>query len=245
MFGEKYEEEVQGVKYRRQFFHRTVWWNACNVIQEISVYLKLLPKQELLQECTTYRSQLLEEALLNWVEQNVNRSLLEVATLLKSDRDSLVKKLNQQIDKTKQLDKELIQLKSKMASHAGDDLASEAVDIQGVKVIARALENVDPKSLRDTVDQLKNKLGSAALVLATTDEGRVSLVAGVTKDYTDRINAGKLVNFVAARVGGKGGGRPDMAQAGGNNPEELSTALADVPGLGRGTAKIKHQLSKL
>ena len=98
-----------------------------------------------------------------------------------------------------------------------------------MKVLARSLEGVDPKTLRETVDQLKNKLGSAALVLATVQDSKVSLVAGVTKDRAESVNAGELVNFVASQVGGKGGGRPDMAQAGGSDPSRLEDALASVP----------------
>ena len=98
-----------------------------------------------------------------------------------------------------------------------------------LKVLATSLEGADPKTLRETVDQLKNKLGTAAVVLATVNESKVSLIAGVTKDKTDQIKAGELVNFVAQQVGGKGGGRPDMAQAGGNDPSGLDAALAAVP----------------
>ena len=108
-------------------------------------------------------------------------------------------------------------------------MLAEAQDVGGIKVLAKMLDGADPKTLRDTVDQLKNKLGSAALVLATVQDSKVSLVAGVTKDSTDRIKAGDLVNFVAQQVGGKGGGRPDMAQAGGNDPSALPKALAAVP----------------
>jgi len=120
-------------------------------------------------------------------------------------------------------------LKGKLASSQGDELVNQAVDIQGVKVLAAQLEAADPKGLRDTLDQLKNKLGSSAIVLATVQGDKVSLVAGVSKDQTQVIKAGELVNVVAQQVGGKGGGRPDMAQAGGNQPQALSAALASVP----------------
>ena len=116
-----------------------------------------------------------------------------------------------------------------MASSAGSDMASDAEIIEGIKVIAKSLEGIDPKTLRDTVDQLKNKLGTAAVILATVNDSKVSLVAGVTQDATDRIKAGDLVNHVAQQVGGKGGGRPDMAQAGGNDPSSLEDALKNVP----------------
>jgi alanyl-tRNA synthetase len=128
----------------------------------------------------------------------------------------------------RQLEKELEQLKGKLASAAGSDLASSAVDVQGVKVLAAKLDGADAKSLRDTMDQLKSKLGSAAIVLAAVDGDKVSLVAGVTKDRVKQLKAGDLVKMVAAQVGGKGGGRPDLAQAGGNKPEMIDGALASV-----------------
>ena len=116
-----------------------------------------------------------------------------------------------------------------MASSAGNDLSTQAIEVSGIKVLAVKLDQVDPKSLRDIVDQLKNKLGSSAIVLAVVEGDKVSLVAGVSKDQMTKIKAGDLVNFVATQVGGKGGGRPDMAMAGGNDPSSLAAALAQVP----------------
>lgn len=165
---------------------------------------------------------------LNWAE-NVEGKLQHVSELLKTDIDSVDSRLSQQVDRIRKLEKELEQLKGKLASSAGTNMADEAEVIEGIKVIAKTLEGADPKTLRDTVDQLKNKLGTAALILATVNDSKVSLVAGVTKDSTDRIKAGDLVNFVAEQVGGRGGGRPDMAQAGGNNPAGLEGALKQVP----------------
>ena len=121
------------------------------------------------------------------------------------------------------------QLKAKLASSTGSDLASQAVDIHGIKVLAANLEGADVKTLRDTLDQLKNKLGTSAIVLASVSGDKISLVAGVSKDAMNRVKAGDLVNSVASQVGGKGGGRPDMAQAGGNQPENLAVALQSVP----------------
>jgi alanyl-tRNA synthetase len=132
------------------------------------------------------------------------------------------------LDKTRKLEKELDQLKAKLASSQGSDLAAQAVEVEGIQVLAARLEGVDAKALRDTVDQLKQKLGSAAVLLAVVEDGKVSLAAGVTKDQTGRIKAGELVNAVAQQVGGKGGGRPDMAMAGGSQPEHLDAALASV-----------------
>tara|TARA_R110002073_G_scaffold149662_2_gene303572 strand:+ start:17021 stop:19627 length:2607 start_codon:yes stop_codon:yes gene_type:complete len=165
---------------------------------------------------------------LNWVE-NAEVKLQRLAEILKTDIESVDLKLATQIDKSRKLEKELEQLKGKMASSAGSDMASDAETIAGIKIIAKSLEGIDPKTLRDTVDQLKNKLGTAAVILATVKDSKVSLVAGVTQDATDRIKAGDLVNHVAQQVGGKGGGRPDMAQAGGNDPSGLEEALKNVP----------------
>jgi alanyl-tRNA synthetase len=155
--------------------------------------------------------------------------LEQLASLVKTGRDDLVQKIQQMQSQQRKLEKELEQLKSKMASQAGGDLASQAVDIKGLKVLAAKLDGADVKTLRDTVDQLKNKLGQAAVVLASTDGDKISIIAGVTKAETARIKAGELVNAVASLCGGRGGGRPDMAQAGGNEPDKLPAALEAVP----------------
>ena len=168
------------------------------------------------------------EGALQWVEQR-EKALLAIAGLLKSAPDKTADKVQQLLEKTRGLEKELEKLKSKLASSAGDELTSQAVDINGVKVLAVKLDDVDPKALRDLADQLKNKLGSAALVLAAVSGDKVSLIASVSKDAMDKVKAGDLVNFVALQVGGKGGGRPDMAQAGGNDPSALVAALQQVP----------------
>jgi len=167
------------------------------------------------------------QAALEYVEQT-EANLRQIAQLLKGAQDDVGTKVQQVLDKNRKLEKELEQLKAKLASSAGSELSESAVDVAGIKVLAARLDGADPKSLRDTVDQLKNKLGSAAVVLATVSGNKVSLIAGVTKDQTGRIKAGELVNVVAQQVGGKGGGRPDMAQAGGNDPSGLDKALADV-----------------
>ena len=120
------------------------------------------------------------------------------------------------------------QLKSKLAAQAGSELHTQAVDVNGVQVLAVAIEDADPKSLRETVDQLKNKLNNAVIVVATVADGKVSLVAGVDKSLVKSMKAGDLVNMVAQQVGGKGGGRPDMAMAGGTEPGNLAAALQSV-----------------
>ena len=155
--------------------------------------------------------------------------LEQIAGRLKTDRLQLTDKVETVLEKNRQLEKELEQLKAKMASESGLALTDQAVDVAGIKVLAAKIDTTEPKALREIVDQLKHKLGSAAVVIATVNGNSVSLVAGVSKDQTSRIKAGELVNSVASKVGGKGGGRPDMAQAGGNNPAALDEALAAVP----------------
>lgn len=163
-------------------------------------------------------------AAVNWVEDK-DQQLDQLARLLKSSREEINSKVEQLILKLKTQEKELTQLKGKMASQAGSDLSSQAEEINGVKVLTALLEGADSNTLRDTLDQLKNKLGTAAIVLASDIGGKVTLIAGVTKDLTAKVKAGDLVNIAAAEVGGKGGGRPDMAQAGGNNPAGIPQAL--------------------
>ncbi|RDH83749.1 MAG: alanine--tRNA ligase [endosymbiont of Galathealinum brachiosum] len=159
---------------------------------------------------------------------NQSNKINKISSLLKASNDEIEDKLSQVLSKIKAQEKEIAQLKSKMATQTGKDLTADAVEIDGIKVLAVKLEGVDSKSLRDTMDQLKNKLGSAIIILATADDKKVSLCAGVTKDQTGRIKAGDLVNMVASQVGGKGGGRPDMAMAGGSQPENLQKALDSV-----------------
>jgi alanyl-tRNA synthetase len=167
------------------------------------------------------------EGALAWV-QATNRKLQEAAATLKTGADELPSRIAQVQDQVKSLEKEVNALKSKLAAGQGDELAGKAVDVGGVKVLAATMEGADVNALRETMDKLKDKLGTAAIVLASVLEGKVSLIAGVTKDATGKVKAGELVNFVAQQVGGKGGGRPDMAQAGGTDAAALPQALAGV-----------------
>jgi alanyl-tRNA synthetase len=169
------------------------------------------------------------EAAIDWMEADDDR-LHQVAQLVKGSRQDVEAKVSQLVEKSRQMEKELDRLQEKLASAAGSDLAAGALQIGSVKLLAAALDGVDPKSLRETMDKLKDKLGSAVIVLATASGDKVSLVAGVTKDQTKSVKAGDLVKFVAEQVGGRGGGRPDMAQAGGNDPSALPAALASVEG---------------
>ncbi|WP_019590338.1 MULTISPECIES: alanine--tRNA ligase [unclassified Thioalkalivibrio] len=168
------------------------------------------------------------EVALRWMDQQLGH-LDAVADRLRAGRADAPDKVRQLQERNRELEKEIERLKGKLASQAGDDLSSRAVEVDGLKVLAAPVEGVEPKALRDMVDQLKQKLGRAVVVLGTaTEEGKVSLVAGVTKEETDRIRAGDVVGRVAAQVDGKGGGRPDMAMAGGQSPDKLEAALASV-----------------
>ena len=160
--------------------------------------------------------------------QGMNRRLMEAASALKTNPDELTARIVQVQDHVKALEKELLTLKTRLAAGQGDELLSQAVDVNGIKVLAATLVDCDMAALRVTMDKLKDKLKTAAIVLACVSDGKVSLIAGVTADATARVKAGDLVNFVAQQVGGKGGGRPDMAQAGGTEPAALPQALAGV-----------------
>jgi len=167
------------------------------------------------------------EGALALVQQQ-ELQLQQVADAVKTQPQEAAARITQILDNVKSLEKELAALKSKLASAQGDELVSQAQDINGVKVLAARLEGADAATLRETLDKLKDKLKSAVILLAAVGDGKVSLVAGVTADATAKVKAGELVNFVAQQVGGKGGGRPDMAQAGGTQPEHLAAALASV-----------------
>jgi alanyl-tRNA synthetase len=162
-----------------------------------------------------------------WVQQQAN-DFEYLAGLLKTDQQSIGDKVLQLQEQSKALEKQLEQAKKKLASQAGNDLISGSIDVKGVKLLIAKLQDVDAKDLRVMMDDLKNQLGSGILILGLAQEKKVNLIAGVTKDLVGQVKAGELVNFVAQQVGGKGGGRPDMAQAGGTNPEHLDAALASV-----------------
>jgi alanyl-tRNA synthetase len=167
------------------------------------------------------------EGALAWVQEQ-EAKLQQAAAALKAPVSEVTAKIAQVLDNVKALERELARLKSKLASSQGEDLADQAVEVKGTKVLAVALDGADAKTLRETMDKLKDKLKSAAIVLGAVADGKVSLIAGVTADLTARVKAGELVNFVAQQVGGKGGGRPDMAQAGGTEPAKLPAALQSV-----------------
>jgi alanyl-tRNA synthetase len=164
---------------------------------------------------------------IEWIE-NVDHQLREAASLLKADRESLINKLQQLLDQQRQLQKENDQLKSKLASKSGDDLLDKVQNIAGTKLLTAQIEHADSKTLRDMADQLKNKLGSGIVALASVQDHKANLIVGVTKDLTEKFPANKIINEMAGPIGGKGGGRPDMAQAGGDKPENLAMSFAAV-----------------
>jgi len=178
------------------------------------------------------------QGALDWVAQS-DQVLRDLSALVKGSREEVEDKVRQLIDRSRKLEKEVAGLKSKLASGQSKDLSSTAVDVAGIKVVATRVDGADAAALREAMDQLKSKLKSAAIVLASVQEGdKVVLIAGVTSDQVSRLKAGDLVNVVAQKVGGRGGGRPDMAQAGGNDPSGLDDALASV------SAWVQSQLAR-
>jgi alanyl-tRNA synthetase len=160
---------------------------------------------------------------------DTDHRLRSIAGALKATRDDVEEKVRHLVERSRRLEKEIAQLKDRLASGQGRDLAADAMAIGGAKLVATKVEGADAPALRNAVDQLKSKLGSAVVVLGSVDaDGKVLLIAGVTPDLISKVKAGEVVNHVALQVGGKGGGRPDLAQAGGTDPSRLDEALAGV-----------------
>lgn len=224
LFGEKYEEDVRVLKMGD---FSTELCGGTHAIRTGDIGLIKITSEAGTASGVRRIEAVTGERALDYIDTSESR-LQEISALVKATNDNVTEKTSQLVLRSRQLEKELETLKSKLASSAGSDLASTAQDISGIKVLAAKLDGADTKSLRDTVDQLKNKLGTAAVILASVEDNKITLIAGVSKDITDKIRAGDLVGHVAKQVGGKGGGRPDMAQGGGNQPENLSAALDSV-----------------
>ncbi len=225
LFGEKYGDEVRVVSMGGKFSVEFCGGTHVERTGDIGLF-KILSESGISAgvrriEAVTGQGAL---ALVAREEQ----TLKQLCELVKANQDDLLERVKQINASNKTLEKELDQLKAKMASSAGSDLAASAKEVGGIKLLACAVDDFDPKALRETVDQLKNKLGTAVVLLISTAGGKVSIVAGVSKDLTDRIKAGELANMVATQVGGKGGGRPDMAMAGGSDVEAVPSAVASV-----------------
>lgn len=223
LFGEKYGDEVRVL----QIGFSTELCGGCHVQRTGDIGLFKIVSESGVAAGIRRIEAVTGNNALAWMNET-NQRLNEVAKLVKSNSHDVVGKVESALHKTRALEKELEQLKSKLASQAGSGLADQAVDVGGIKVLAANLEGADKKSLLDTVDQLKNKLGQAVVVLAAVQDGKISLVAGVTKAETATLKAGDVLKFVAEQVGGKGGGRPDMAQGGGSDVAALPAALESV-----------------
>ncbi len=234
LFGEKYDEQVRVLRMG-DFSTELCGGTHANRTGDIGL-LKITSETGIASGVRRIEA-VTGESALDFLDSQASR-LLATAKVIKAKPENIEEKASQLVQRTRQLEKELETLKSKLASSAGSDLASSASDVSGIKVLASQLDGADGKSLRDTVDQLKNKLGTAVIILSAIDGDKITLIAGVTKDATNKIRAGDLVAHVAAQVGGKGGGRPDMAQGGGNQPENLSAALDSV------TDWVSSQLEK-
>ncbi|XQW84136.1 alanine--tRNA ligase [Thalassotalea piscium] len=224
LFGEKYDDEVRVVTLG-EFSTELCGGVHVNSTGEIGLF-KITSESGIAAGVRRIEA-VTGEAALTYID-NQESTLKSIAHTVKSDSANVSEKIEQLVSRNKLLERELSTLKQQLAAQAGADLISQAVDINGVNCLIVELNNVPSKELRGMVDELKVKMNSGIILLATGDEGKVGLIAGVTKDLVNRVKAGELVNFVAQQVGGKGGGRPDMAQAGGNQPENISIALESV-----------------
>ena len=224
LFGEKYGEEVRVLRLGPDSLElcggthveRTGDIGFCKIVSETGIAAGV----RRIEAVTGARA-------VEWAEEQEDR-LRRIAETAGAAPEEVEQRVGQLAERARRLEKELEQAKARLAAAAGGDLAAGAVEVDGLQVVAARLDDADARTLRETVDRLKNKLGAAAVVLGAVGEGKVQLAAGVTKAETARLRAGDLVNHVAEQVGGRGGGRPDMAQAGGNRPEALDEALAGV-----------------
>jgi alanyl-tRNA synthetase len=226
LFGEKYEDEVRVLRFG-DFSTELCGGTHVDRTGDIGVF-KIVNESGVAAGVRRIEA-VTAQGALDWIAQT-ERSLREVAGLVRANRDDVDEKVRQLIERARKLEKEIATLKGKLASGQGNDLSSAAQDVAGLKVVATRVDGADAAALRDAVDQLKNKLKSAAIVLASVQEpNKVVLIAGVTADQTAKVKAGDLVNAVAQQIGGKGGGRADLAQAGGTDTTKLDAALASVP----------------
>ncbi|MBA6328536.1 alanine--tRNA ligase [Colwellia sp. MB02u-6] len=221
LFGEKYDDEVRVVTLGG---FSTELCGGVHVDRTGDIGLFKIVSESGIAAGVRRIEALTGEAALNYFAAQ-EQTLSTIAALVKTDPVNVASKVEQVILRNKELEKEVAQFKQKLASQAGADLVSQAIDVNGVKTLVANLAGVEAKSLRGMVDDLKNKMGSGIILLGTTSDDKVSLIAGVTKDLVGQVKSGELVNIAAQEVGGKGGGRPDMAQAGGSQPENIEAAL--------------------
>ena len=231
LFGEKYGEEVRVVAMGHGEGNRTAYsielCGGTHVARAGDIGLFKIVSEGGVAAGVRRIEAVTGQAAYEWVVQT-EHALRDVASMVRGGRDDVEAKVRELIERARRLEKEVQQLKAKLASGQGGDLSTQAKDVGGIKVLAAKIVDADAKSLRAAVDDLKTKLGSSVIVLATVQDGKVVLVAGVSADLLGRFKAGDIVGAVAAQVGGKGGGRADFAQAGGTQPENLDPALAGV-----------------
>ena len=221
LFGEKYDDEVRVVTLGE---FSTELCGGVHVERTGDIGLFKIVSESGISAGVRRIEAVTGEAALNFFDAQ-EQTLNTIAALVKADAANVSNKVEQVVQRNKQLEKEIEEYKQQLARHAGADLVGQAVDVNGVKTLIANLEGVEAKSLRGMVDDLKNKMGSGVILLTTAGNGKVSLIAGVTKDLVSRVKSGELVNVAAQEVGGKGGGRPDMAQAGGSQPENIEAAI--------------------
>jgi alanyl-tRNA synthetase len=226
LFGEKYDSEVRVLSMGNEGFSKELC-GGTHVSRTGDIGLFRITSESGVASGVRRIEAMTGRYAIASVQQQDNR-LQQLVTILKCAPDQLIDRTLQSQQRIRELEKGLEQVNAKLASAAGSDLAATAQTVAGVKILAAELTGADARTLRSTMDQLKDKLGTAVIVLAATDGVKVQITAGVTKDTLAKIKAGDLVNHVAGQVGGKGGGKPDMAMAGGNQPENLSEALASV-----------------
>ena len=224
LFGEKYDDEVRVVSLGD---FSTELCGGVHVDRTGDIGLVKLVSESGIAAGVRRIEAVSGEGALAYIEEQTN-TLLSIASLVKSDVASSVEKVEQVLSKNKQLERDIAGLKQQLAAQAGSDLINQVIEVNGVKALIAELDGVASKDLRGMLDELKVKIGSGIIMLATANDGKVGLIAGVTKDLIGKVKAGELVNMVAQQVGGKGGGRPDMAQAGGSQPENVAKALSSV-----------------
>jgi alanyl-tRNA synthetase len=224
LFGEKYESDVRVLRFG-DFSMELCGGTHVERTGDIGLF-KIIGESGVAAGVRRIEA-LTGQAAYDWVVR-VDRVLRDIAGLVRGSREDADEKVRELVDRSKRLEKEVQQLKSKLATGQGGDISAKAMAVGGVKVLAAQIEGADAKALRDSIDQLKQKLGSSVIVLATVQEGKVVLVAAVSADLVARLKAGDIVGAVAAQIGGRGGGRADFAQAGGTQPEKLAGALASV-----------------
>ena len=225
LFGEKYSEEVRVLTMGEGFSIELCGGTHASRTGDIGLF-RIVSEQGIAAGVRRIEALTGDTALAE--VDDTDDLLSATASLVKADRNSLAEKIHSLLDQNRKLEKTVADLNRKLATGGGQDLSESAIDLGDFKLLVSQLDGADPKSLPDALDRLKNKIGTGIVILGTVNEGKVGLIAGVTRDLTDRFHAGDLVNHVASQVGGKGGGRPDMARAGGSNPDALPAAMESV-----------------